>query len=98
MISIYEAPSMNLLDKKSLKIDGVKEFSWSKGNVDPKGVPGKEKHYISYWTPEVGNQPARVTLMSIPDRQILRTKNLFNVNSVSKSPFLSVCKILNCAF
>ncbi|ORX90879.1 translation initiation factor eIF-3b [Basidiobolus meristosporus CBS 931.73] len=77
MISVYEAPSMGLVDKKSMKIEGVVDFEWCP-------VLDKEKkdaqEILSYWTPEVGNQPARVTLVNFPGRQIVRTKNLFNVN------------------
>ncbi len=40
-------------------------------------------HILSYWTPEEGNSPARVTLMSVPSREIIRTKNLFGVLDVS---------------
>jgi translation initiation factor 3 subunit B len=36
-------------------------------------------HVISYWTPEKGNIPARVTLIKLPSREIIRTKNLFGV-------------------
>ena len=36
-------------------------------------------HTLSYWTPESGNIPARVSLVSIPSRELLRTKNLFGV-------------------
>ena len=28
-ISVYEAPEMGLLDKKSVKLDAVQDFSWS---------------------------------------------------------------------
>lgn len=72
MISVYEAPSMGLLDKKSIKIEHLMNFSWS-----PKD------YSIAYWTPEYVNTPARVTLMEIPSRKILRTKNLFSVSDVS---------------
>jgi translation initiation factor 3 subunit B len=67
-ISVYETPSMGLLDKQSLKIPGVKDFSWS-----PK------QNTISYFVPESGNIPAKVVLLSIPGRKELRQKNLFNV-------------------
>ncbi|KAK9729359.1 Translation initiation factor 3 subunit b [Basidiobolus ranarum] len=77
MISIYEAPSMGLVDKKSMKVDGVVDFEWcplvEKTKKDSQDM-------LSYWTPEIGNQPARVTLVNFPGRQIARTKNLFNVN------------------
>lgn len=38
-----------------------------------------KENMLVYWTPEVANQPARVTLLSFPSRTILRQKNLFNV-------------------
>lgn len=44
------------------------------------------ENMLVYWTPEVVNQPARVTLLSFPSRTILRQKNLFNVTEVSFSP------------
>ncbi|KAJ6519931.1 hypothetical protein C8R45DRAFT_953296 [Mycena sanguinolenta] len=37
------------------------------------------ENMLVYWTPEVANQPARVTLLGFPSRAILRQKNLFNV-------------------
>jgi len=69
MITIYELPSMKLLDKKSLMTSGVSEFSWSPGD-----------NVIAYWAPEKGNAPAHVDLVEIPSRKSLRQKNLFNVS------------------
>ena len=63
---------MSLLDKRSIAVEGVRDFTWSP--TDP---------FICFWTPEVGNTPARLTLMEIPSRRVLRTKNIFNVNDVS---------------
>lgn len=96
MISVHELPSMYLQGKKSLKIEGVVDFEWC-----PLGDKGREElendgklkkkpreNMLVYWTPEVSNQPARVTLMAFPSRTILRQKNLFNVTEVS--PFLSL--------
>lgn len=80
-ISVYETPGMGLLDKKSIKIEGVVDFEWaphSEKSLSKKGTPSQ--NIISYWTPEVANQPARVTLVAIPSKQIIRTKNLFNVS------------------
>lgn len=51
-ISVYEMPNCGLLDKKSLKCPGVRGFSWS-----PKD------NFISYWVPEQGEAPARVTII-----------------------------------
>ncbi|ORX44427.1 translation initiation factor eIF-3b [Hesseltinella vesiculosa] len=95
-LSIYEAPSMGLLDKKSIKIPGIMDFEWSPGRgQDDAKLVQKEQDTLAYWTPEVGNQPARVTLMSVPNKEIIRTKNLFNVNDCklfwqSKGYYLAV--------
>merc|ERR550519_2126159 len=67
-LSIYETPSFGLLDKKSIKVEGLKGFSWSpKDNI------------IAYWVAEAKDVPARVVLLEIPSRNELRVKNLFNV-------------------
>ncbi|KAF2359212.1 Eukaryotic translation initiation factor 3 subunit B [Trinorchestia longiramus] len=70
LISIYETPSFGLLDKKSVKINGVKDFSWSPTN-----------NFIAYWIAENKDVPAKVSLMAIPSREEVRSKNLFNVAS-----------------
>ncbi|KAG1885793.1 translation initiation factor eIF-3b [Suillus subluteus] len=91
-ISVYELPTMGLHDKKSLKIEGVVDFEWcphgekdkedaekaAKAEKTEKGAK-KRENMLAYWTPEVANQPARVTLISFPSRTVLRQKNLFNV-------------------
>ncbi|KAG2353966.1 translation initiation factor eIF-3b [Suillus spraguei] len=91
-ISVYELPTMGLHDKKSLKIEGVVDFEWcphgekdkedaekaAKADKADKGAK-KRENMLAYWTPEVANQPARVTLISFPSRTVLRQKNLFNV-------------------
>lgn len=68
-ISVYETPSFGLLDKKSIKIEGVREFAWSPG-----------ANMLSFWVPENKDTPARVTIMEIPSRKEVRVKNLFNVS------------------
>eukprot|EP01135_Chromosphaera_perkinsii_P005513 Nk52_evm62s352 gene=Nk52_evmTU62s352 len=83
-IQVYETPSMKLLDKKSIKVPEVKEFQWSP--TDP---------YISFWVPESGDNPARVTIMEIPSRKEIRVKNLFSVSECkmfwqSKGDFFAV--------
>ncbi|KAG8733657.1 Translation initiation factor 3 subunit b [Ceratobasidium sp. 414] len=104
-ISVYEVPSMNLLERKSIKIDGVVDFEWcpmsddeqsklkEEGKADRDGADGAagkkakkagaskvRENMLAYWVPEEGNQPARVTLLAIPSRTQLRTKNLFSVS------------------
>lgn len=68
MISIYETPSFGLLDKKSIKVQGIRNFSWS-----------PTQNIIAHWVAEDKDVPARVTLLEIPGRVELRAKNLFNV-------------------
>ncbi|KAK3091595.1 hypothetical protein FSP39_021018 [Pinctada imbricata] len=67
-LSIYSTPSFGLLDKKSLKISGIRDFSWSPSD-----------NVVAYWVPERENVPARVTLVQIPSRNEICVKNLFNV-------------------
>ncbi|EEB09532.1 translation initiation factor eIF3b [Schizosaccharomyces japonicus yFS275] len=76
-ISVYETPSMALVDKKVMKIEGVQSFEWCP--VDDV-VADKSEQLLAYWTPELQNQPARVALVSIPSKATVRTKNLFNVS------------------
>ncbi|KAJ7837506.1 hypothetical protein B0H14DRAFT_2790941 [Mycena olivaceomarginata] len=83
MISVHELPSMYLHGKKSLKIEGVVDFEWCpQGDRDREDAEKDSlaaENMLVYWTPEVANQPARVTLLGFPSRAILRQKNLFNV-------------------
>ncbi|KAJ7225418.1 eukaryotic translation initiation factor eIF2A-domain-containing protein [Mycena pura] len=53
----------------------------SNGGAAAAAKSGKKarENMLVYWTPEVVNQPARVTLLGFPSRAILRQKNLFNV-------------------
>lgn len=76
-LSVYESPGFGLLEKKSIKIPGLKDFSWS---------PSQKK--IAYWVPENKDAPARVCIMEMPSRKEIRVKNLFNVHDVSKSKFI----------
>ncbi|KAJ9105519.1 hypothetical protein QFC21_001890 [Naganishia friedmannii] len=78
-ISVYEAPTMGLLDKKSIKIDGVLDFDWC---PDAELSANGKENMLAFWTPEVENQPARVSLMAIPSRTTPRQKNLYNVADV----------------
>ncbi|XP_041363161.1 eukaryotic translation initiation factor 3 subunit B-like [Gigantopelta aegis] len=69
-ISVYETPSFGLLDKKSIKVIDVRDFSWSPTD-----------NVMANWVPEMENVPARVSLIEIPSRKELCAKNLFNVAS-----------------
>ena len=78
-ISVYELPRMNLLDKTTIKIDGVMDFDWAPSSPRRDGIKTYEQLFC-FWTPEIGSSPAKVGLMSIPSKQIVRTVNLFNVS------------------
>lgn len=71
LISVYETPTLDLVDKKSVVVPGVRQCQWS-----------PTANTISYWTPETGNHPAKVVLMSMPSREVLREKHLYNVQDV----------------
>ena len=77
-ISVYELPKMTLMDKTSIKIDGVMDFEWSPALPQRDSVKTYEQLFC-FWTPEIGSNPAKVGLMSIPSKEIVRTRNLFNV-------------------
>lgn len=71
VISVYETETFALIDKKSIKVENVMDFSWSP--TDP---------IFALFVPELGggNQPARVSLIQIPGKEELRQKNLFSVS------------------
>ncbi|XP_073111676.1 eukaryotic translation initiation factor 3 subunit B [Elaeis guineensis] len=71
VISVYETETFTLIDKKSLKVENVMDFSWSP--TDP---------IVALFVPELGggNQPARVSLVQLPGKEELRQKNLFSVS------------------
>jgi translation initiation factor 3 subunit B len=77
-ISVYELPKMALIDKATIKIDGVKDFEWAPATPQRESIKTYEQLFC-YWTPEIGSNPAKVGLMSIPSKEIVRTRNLFNV-------------------
>ena len=68
-IAVYDLPDLQLVDGKVIKVENLRDFCWSP--KDP---------IIAYWTPEIGNSPARVTLWDVVKRDLVRTKNLFMVN------------------
>lgn len=70
-ISVYETPHMGLLHKKSLKLPGVLDFDFS-----------PTASLLAAFMPEKGNSPARIALISLPEREEVRQKNLFSVSEV----------------
>ena len=70
-ISVYELPRMTLMDKVSIKIEGVMDFEWCPANPQRDNVKEYEQLFC-YWTPEMGSNPAKVGLMSVPSKEIVR--------------------------
>ena len=74
MISIYQTPDMGLLDKKSLQMENVVDFHWS---------PKEAIMCVYQGEANSGNQPARVSLIEIPSRREIKSKNLFSVKDIN---------------
>uniref|UniRef100_A0A6A7FVW0 Eukaryotic translation initiation factor 3 subunit B-like n=2 Tax=Hirondellea gigas TaxID=1518452 RepID=A0A6A7FVW0_9CRUS len=72
VISIYETPTMGLVDKKHLTIRSVKNFEWS-----PSG------YLISYTVPEQENMPATVQILSVPSLEVIGKRSFQLVNQLS---------------
>lgn len=81
-LAVYETETFQLLDKKLIKIDDIVDFEWAPAGVKLGGGQKGEApaHLLSYWTPESPNKTARVAVMQIPSREVLRTVNLFQVS------------------
>lgn len=72
-ISVYEAPEMGMLDKRSVKMEDVQDWEWS---------PSTSEAALCAYQAEQGNLPARVVIMRLPEREELRQKNLFSVAGI----------------
>jgi translation initiation factor 3 subunit B len=70
IITVYDVPSMTILDKKSLAAKDVLEFVW---------CPSASRNVLSYWSPAVGNHPALISVVSLPDRTEVCSRKLFDV-------------------
>jgi translation initiation factor 3 subunit B len=64
-VSVYSSSTMKMLDDKPIKAAGVKDVQWS-----------PTANVLSYWVPDTGNTPARVSLLEIPSRTVVREKHL----------------------
>lgn len=70
-ISVYAAPEMVMLDKRSVRVEGIAAFEWSPGDS-----------ILCAYQEEQGNLPARVVLLQLPSREEIRAKNLFSVADI----------------
>lgn len=71
-IAAYSLPDLKLVDGKIIKVEGIRDICWS-----------PRENILAYWIPETGNAPARVCLLDMDKRELVRTKNLFMVSDVS---------------
>jgi len=69
LITVFELPSMRILESKSIPAAEVLEFSWS---------PGGE-NLISYYTPASSNKPAVIGIIRIPSREVICSRKVVNV-------------------
>ena len=69
IIQVYELPSMTLLDRKSIAAKDVLDFTWS-----------PRSNMISYWSPAVGNHPALINIIKLPERNDICSRKLFDVS------------------
>lgn len=70
-LAVYQTPDMGLVDKKSIKVSDIQRFAWS-----------PTESVLAYWTPEVKDSPARVTLIELPSKKEMRQKALFSVSNI----------------
>jgi len=101
-LSIYELPSMNMIrdanrERKAMKIEGIVDFEWAPATPERESIKQDKRpeQLLAYWTPEIGSKPASVALMSVPSREVVRSRNLFNVTDAklhwqSEAKFLCV--------
>lgn len=81
-LAIYESEDMTLLDKKIMSIQGLQDFQFAPAGVClATNKKDDLSHVISYWTPEQDNQSAKICLVEVPSRKLLRSVNIFQVSS-----------------
>lgn len=71
-ILVYETKTFTKLDKKNIVIRDLKEFQWSPA-----------ANIISFWTPATAAAPFRVSLMKIPSRDEVASRNMFKVEQAT---------------
>ncbi|EHL02048.1 putative Eukaryotic translation initiation factor 3 subunit B [Glarea lozoyensis 74030] len=77
-ISVYELPKMGLLDKTTIKIEGVMDFDWAPATPRREGVKTYEQLFC-YWTPEIGSNPAKVDRHSKSKKSLATSLEIFRV-------------------
>lgn len=84
-LAIYDTEDdCNLLDKKPIKIDDIVDFEFAPAGIQLATSRKQDPltYALAYWTPETSNQTAKVALLEVPNKRVLRTINLFQVSDV----------------
>lgn len=97
-LAVYDVGrNFEILDKKPIRIEEIVDFEWAPAPVALANARKEDppSYLLAYWTPELANQSARVVLMDIPGKRVLRSINLFQVSDVKihwqdKSEYLAV--------
>jgi translation initiation factor 3 subunit B len=81
IIQVYELPSMQLLEKKSIAAKDILDFCWSPKSsaIGGSSAPVSINNYISYWSPAIGNYPALINVIAVPSRADVASRKLFDV-------------------
>ena len=74
-IEVHEVnhTDVTLLGKKKINAPGARELQFA---------PGGNQNLLATWTPEGQNQPASVTMIRLPTKEVVRSKQLFNVEDI----------------
>jgi translation initiation factor 3 subunit B len=70
-LAIYETSTWRLVGDKKVEIAGVAGFSWS-----------PTSNTLAYWVPEIGQVPARVVLLDVPDLVEIKKRTMFKVEQI----------------
>ncbi|KAH3688594.1 hypothetical protein WICPIJ_000438 [Wickerhamomyces pijperi] len=97
-LAVYDTEDdCQLLDRKPIKIDDIVDFEFAPAGIQLATARKQDPltHALAYWTPETSNQTAKVALMEVPSKRVLRTINLFQVSDVKfhwqdKAEYLAV--------
>lgn len=71
-VQVYSVDDFKIIDKKSFKFPGVRDFNWSPA-----------QSCFAAFMPSFEQNPARVVIVEVPSRKELKQKNLVNVADVT---------------
>lgn len=84
-LAIYDTTdNFALVDKKPIKIDDLQDFEFAPAGVKFANHRQQDPlaHVLAYWTPETANQTAKVSILEVPSKKVIRTTNLVQVTDI----------------